>query len=347
MALVNRRDPDSVGRALASWLRARLSEAEEIVLPVPRVPNEGGSSDTMFISPVIRTGGVERRENWVLRIEATEFQVYQDPSVERQYRVMQVLAQSGEVPVPRTFWYEPNRDILGAPFFLMERIDGQVPPPFYHASGLFYDAAPHAREAMWLSALETLAKVHRADTSSFAFLARPELGATPLTQEIALWDAYARWSIAPMHPAQERARRWLDDHAPVRQSPPGLAWGDARPGNMVFRDNVCCAVIDWETVSLAGGESDLGWWLFWDWLITDGFGVPRLPGLGDRDMTVRTWEQFMGRKAEAMEWHEVFATLRFSMIADHSLALARKLGDDSMGEGASPQMHGRLETLIA
>src|SRR5579864_7421550 len=112
MALVNGRIPEAVGQAILPWLRARIPAADEIVVPTPRVPDEGGSSDTFFLAPIIRERGAERREDWVLRIEATEFQVYQDPSVERQFRVMAVLAEVSDVPVPRVFWYEPDRSIL-------------------------------------------------------------------------------------------------------------------------------------------------------------------------------------------------------------------------------------------
>jgi aminoglycoside phosphotransferase (APT) family kinase protein len=107
MALVNRRMFEVVRQAILPWLRERSPGADEIILPTPRRPDAGGSSDTFFLDPLIREHGKERREYWVLRIEATEFQVYQDPSVERQYEVMTLLAQHSDVPVPRTFSRPP------------------------------------------------------------------------------------------------------------------------------------------------------------------------------------------------------------------------------------------------
>jgi aminoglycoside phosphotransferase (APT) family kinase protein len=304
------------------WLYARMPEATQILLPEPQRPDAGESSETFFLGPLIRKGGHQFRERWVLRVEATDHRIYRDPSVERQYRVMRLLAQGGTVPVPRVFWFEPDRSVLGAPFFIMERVEGRVPSQFHHSTPFLAELSPASREALWLSAIETLARIHRSDAAPFSFLDRPQLGPTGLDQEIAEWDAYVLWSGAALHPVQERARQWLDAHMPAAR-PTGLAWGDARPGNLIFDQGGCRAVLDWETASLGGAETDLGWWLFYDWLITDGFGVARLDGLHGAAQFIRTWEQFAGRKAQAIEWHEVFATWRFSVIANRSWRLMR------------------------
>jgi aminoglycoside phosphotransferase (APT) family kinase protein len=322
---MNLRNPDELRRVLLPWLRRRLPGASDIDLPQPQQPDAGGSSETFLLDPMIHDGGMQRRAEWVLRIQATSFQVYLDPSVERQFRVLQLLGQSAAAPVPRTLWYEPDPRILGAPFFVMERVAGRSPGNVYHARGLFADATPTARTAMWCSALQAMARIHRADVTCFGFLARAELGATGLEQELAYWDQYARWCGSPLRPVQLQAREWLRAQLP-RERGTGLAWGDARPGNMLFRDDQCVAVIDWETVSLAGAETDLGWWLFYDWMVSAGMGTPRLAGLGDRTETIGLWEQFVGRKAQALDWHEVFATWRYSLVSDRARQLMRDHG---------------------
>jgi aminoglycoside phosphotransferase (APT) family kinase protein len=226
----------------------------------------------------------------------------------------------------------------------MERVPGDFLPHDYHSAGLLTELAPAERQTLWLSALEAMARIHRVPVEPFQGLARPHLGASGLEQEIAFWDRYARWSGIQIYPVHERARRWLDDHMPETRLT-GLAWGDARPCNMIFRDRACQAVIDWETVSLAGAETDLAWWLFWDWFITEGWGNPRLAGLGDRESTVKSWEHFVGRKAQDLEWHEVFATLRFSMIIQRSLELMRETHGD-VGTDFAAIIRGRLSALI-
>ena len=325
MASAVRRDPDQIAAALLPWLRERLPRAEAIELPPLARPAAGSSSETLLLDPLIHDNGRVRQERWVLRIQASAFQIYQDPAVERQFRTLQALAGATDVPAPQALWFEGDPAVLGAPFFVMRRVEGRVPDEMYHSAGVLADAAPQARRAMWLSALEALARIHRAPVEAFAFLDRPALGPTGLDQEIAAWDAYRRWAGTASHPTLERARRWLAGHVPA-QRPTGLAWGDARLGNIVFRDDACAAVLDWETVSLGGAESDLGWWLYYDWSITEGAGAPRLEGLGGPAETIAAWEDFAGRKAEAMAWHEAFATYRFALISERAIALTEAAG---------------------
>ena len=341
------RDSEALRRALLSWLRDRLPDADAITLPPPRKPGAGGSSETFLIAPTIRQAGVVRHEDWVLRIEPRDHQIYRDPDLRRQYRVMEALHAHGEIPVPAMLWFEDDPAILGVPFFVMEHVHGQVMPGMHHSEGFLAEATPAAREAIWLSAIETLAKLHRLSDEPFQFLARPELGPNGLDQEIAYWTGYLAWSGAPVRTEQERALRWMTDNLPAKRRS-GLAWGDARPANMIIRDNACRAVIDWETTSLGGAETDLGWWLFFDWNVSEGLGIPRLEGTTDRAATIAVWEHFAGRKVEAMEWHEAFATLRFSMIFDRARLLAERMGrPETVPAAAGQRIAARLARLTA
>jgi aminoglycoside phosphotransferase (APT) family kinase protein len=228
-------------------------------------------------------------------------------------------------------WYEEDKSILGESFFLMERVHGTVPRDLFHSDsdGLFARSAPAEREAMWLSAVKAMAGIHVVNAQDYAFLDRPQWGRTALDQEMAIWDSYSRWSGAALQPIQVRARLWLDDNKPTAV-PQSLAWGDARLGNMIFRDNACVAVLDWETVSLCCAEADLGWWLFYDWYASDGLGqgAPRLEGVPTAAATLKFWEDLTGRKAKNIEWFVVFATWRFSMICDRAVSLSRIRGPE-------------------
>jgi aminoglycoside phosphotransferase (APT) family kinase protein len=332
--------------ALRDWLQEKLAPMPLIRLPEPTRPGAGASSETLFLNPVVGEENAQRELRLVLRIEPTARRIYMLPSIARQFGVMERLAALGSAPVPVVRWHEPDPAVLGAPFFVMERVEGQIPNDFLHSKGLLADLSPVDREALWLTAVAAMAAVHAAPARQFEFLARPEWGANGLAQEIALWDEYARWSGAPLHAVQARTRLWLEDHKPVQQAD-GLAWGDARICNMIFRDGRCAAVLDWETVSLAGAESDLGWWMFYDWMMAEGWGVPRLDGIGDGAVLVKAWEGFSGRRAENMEWHEVFATWRFSLISDRARLLMRQRGEADPLPAGLPTPHvRRLEMLI-
>lgn len=318
---VVRRDLVEVRASLLPWLRRTIAEADDIALALPTTPKSGGSGETFLIDFSVIEGRVFRYERMVVRLEPTVHLIYPQPSLEPQFRTLQVLGELGRGPVPNARWYESDVRILGAPFFVMDRVEGRVPDDRYYTGGLFVDSSPAEREAMWCSAVEALASIHLADSERFDFLDRPELGSTPLEQEMALWKIYVDWMGVPLTPVQERARRWLEDRFPS-DMPHGLTWGDARIPNMIFANGACKAVLDWETVSLCGPECDLGWLLFFDWFVSEGHETARLPGIPDRDATITMWSRLVGRDPEHLVWAEVFATWRFSMIRDRALHLA-------------------------
>ena len=312
--------PLDVARRISAWGRTRFDAA--FTVQELAAPKTGRSSETYLIDATLGAGDRARPVRWVVRIEARGHQVYEDPSVERQYRIIQQLqGQLGGPPTPKAICYEPDSAILGAPFFLMERVDGEAPPDAYHMDGVLAQASPAARQTMWLSGVEALARLHRLPTEPFAFLGQRQFGDCGLDQELGRWDRYRRWAGTSPSPILDRARAWLQTHKP-RRAGVGFAWGDARLSNILFHEDRCVGVLDWETASLGGAETDLGWWLAYDHMVSAFAGAPRLEGLGGRDDTIAARESFAGRKAEAMEWHEVFATYRFALVLERAMALA-------------------------
>src|SRR4051794_30227090 len=98
-----------------------MPEADEVVLISIESPKNGASSETFLIEAELAEGGSRRSERWAVRIQATGYQVYRDPAVERQYRVLETLGRVSDVPVPAVRWFEPDPAVLGAPFFVMQR----------------------------------------------------------------------------------------------------------------------------------------------------------------------------------------------------------------------------------
>jgi aminoglycoside phosphotransferase (APT) family kinase protein len=345
MAAPIQRDEALTRQSLTRWLCAQLPQAA-IEITGYIVPAAGNSSETLLVDVQVTEKSYRRLEKWVVRIQASSFQVYQDPSVAKQFRVMDALSRYTAVPIPRPRWLELDPAPLGAPFFVMDRVEGQVPTR-HHGCAWLVQATPTRRERLWLSAMEALALLHKTDAALVGFLNRPALGPTGLDQEIATWNTFLEWSHIPAHPTLERGQRWLEDHAPVHR-PTGLSWGDAQLGNMIFHGSRCVALLDWETVSLAGAEADLAWWLTVDHFYSASMGIARLPGLGDRDATISAWQHFAGRKAHDMEWHEMFAAFRLSAITERAIALSAAAGQPLPGIGpgdANPFLR-HLEHLL-
>jgi aminoglycoside phosphotransferase (APT) family kinase protein len=320
-------DPPELCARLKRWLPRKIADAADFEVTFEGAA-QGGSSDTTFIRVCwVGPKGTTRRD-LVLRRQPASFQVYPDPELDRQVRVLEVLGRNGTVPVPAVTWFEPDPAVIGSPFFLMTRIPGRTlcTFPSYNESGWLAEATPSERERMWRSSVQTLARIHRLPSSEFAFLSRAVDGDSGLEQQLSYWSRYIRTMfVTSPHPLLSEAERWLAGNMP---SPPptSLSWGDARLGNMIFREFECVAVLDWETVSLGGAEEDLGWWLFYDDFFSAGLGLHRLEGLGGREETLRLWEKETGRAPQHMHYYDVLAAYRVALTIEKVSRLHAKQG---------------------
>jgi aminoglycoside phosphotransferase (APT) family kinase protein len=224
-----------------------------------------------------------------------------------------------DVPVPRLRWLETDPAPLGVPFYVMDRVEGRGPSdsPPYHASGwLAEELAPEARERLWWSGLEAMARVHRLDwrAAGLGFLDRPERGATGIEQTLREYEEFFAWGMRrERHPLIMAALEWLRAHAP-RGEPVALCWGDARISNQLFQGERCAAVIDWEMAHLGNPVHDLAWFVTIDRCLSEGLGIPRLAGFPRREATYARWEELVGRPAEHVEYYELLSLAQFSII---------------------------------
>jgi aminoglycoside phosphotransferase (APT) family kinase protein len=316
---VPKRDLEFTRKRLTEWFATRLPEATNLRLSDLTGPGTTGfSSDTLLFDLAWSEDGRDRREELVARLEPTGIRVFPDYDIGQQFRVMKALGRT-DVPVPRVLWLEEDAEVLGTPFFVMDRIDGRVPPdsPTYHTEGWVTEIDPEERAALWWSGLEILAHVHRLDWRALGldFLDAPEGAGTPLARQLDYYERYLEWAAqGGSYPTIEAGLEWLAKNRPREQEPVALCWGDSRLGNMIFRDGRCRAVLDWEMVTLGNPDQDLAWWLFFDRHHSEGVGVPRLEGFPGRDETVERYEAWSGHRVRHLEYYEVFAAFRFAVI---------------------------------
>jgi aminoglycoside phosphotransferase (APT) family kinase protein len=168
--------------------------------------------------------------------------------------------------------------------------------------------------------LEVLRKLHEITpaNSDLAFLARAEHGNTALEQQIGHERWYYDWARdGESYPLIDAAFAWLDAHWPA-EGETVLNWGDARVGNILYRDFTPIAVLDWEMATVGPREVDLAWMIFLHEFFHDmavGFG---LPGMGDfmqRGAVIAEYEELTGHTVRNLDWFEVFAALRFAIVS--------------------------------
>jgi aminoglycoside phosphotransferase (APT) family kinase protein len=309
------RDLDATAAALAPWLADRLGARGVEIGGFAYPQGAGASNETILFEARWR----DRVEELVLRVSPSpDYQMFLEPEFRMQYDLLVALRSTGSVRVPEVLWFEDDATLLGQPFFVMRRMRGRVPVsmPVYNKIGWLVDATPAERWTAWESAVRQLAAIHQVPVDAVGFVDRPERGATGCEQQLAYWTEFADWALGDAVPDVVAALLdWLVANVPA-QPAPGLSWGDARIGNMMFGDDFeVVGVMDWEQASLAGPEADLGWWLFFDEIHSTEVGVPRLDGLGTRQETVDLWQDLTGERVGDLLWHEVFAGCKAGLLA--------------------------------
>jgi aminoglycoside phosphotransferase (APT) family kinase protein len=313
------RDLHETRSKLTGWLADRLPSAEKLNIEALRGPSDTGfSSDTLMFDLHFDEDGQSSVRQMVVRLEPTdEYGVFPEYDVALQFNMMKSLADT-PVPVPQMYWLEKSQDILGAAFYVMEKVDGLVPSdsPPYHSTGWIHDSAPGDRAKLWYSGLDAMAEVHKLDWQApkFSFVPRPPAGSTPLQAQLQYWDDYLSWGLErERHPLLQQALDRLRASQPADE-PTGICWGDSRISNQIFQAYEVVAVIDWEMVFLGNPVADLAWFNTLDRCFTEGLGLERLSGFPDRQDTIARWEACVGRKADHYGYYELFAAFRFSAI---------------------------------
>lgn len=266
----------------------------------------GASREIWSFDAVLEKDGAKSTRGLVLRRDPGEHKI--DTNRKAEFLVLRAAYREG-VPVPEVLWVSDDPAVLGAAFFVMERVEGET-----LARRLLRDAEyARAREVMPAQLAEILAKIHRIDPEKhhLDFLVPPGENAA-LTEVRRYEDNFRRLALEP-HPAFELAFRWLLSRIPKtpRQT---LVHGDYRIGNVIFGPDGVRSILDWELAHLGDPMEDVGWMCVRAWR----FGNDRKPvgGLGSREDFFAAYQQASGAPVdpEAARFWEVFGNLRWGII---------------------------------
>lgn len=338
MALQNSIDTQAAAERLATWLTAQLPGAKNLEVQDLTVPASAGlSNETVLFNASWQQGGQVLTRAMVARVQPAGEGVFPAYNLQKEANVLAALGANSVVPVPEIYFYTDDSSVFGAPFMVMERVDGRIPsddPPFT-AGGWVLDLDVSRRQAMWQNTIEVLSRVHGTDWNGLGldFLDTAGNG-SGLDAQLAYWIAFFNWAAeGEPNPTIEYALDWLADHKPAGPEDKVLNWGDARVGNVIYGDDLApVAVLDWEMVTLASRELDLGWWFFLERHHTEGIGLPMPPGIPDRATTVAKYEALTGHTVTNLDYYEIFAGTRLSIImvrAAHMMIAAGLLLSDA------------------
>ncbi len=344
-----RRSIEEIEPALGAWAIARFGEP--VAVTNVASPGNGMSSETvLFDVQNLAEGGVER---YVARLAPLPelYPVFPAYDLDLQRRCMDLVRTATDVPAPEVAFFERDTEWLGTPFLVMRRVQGDAPPdiPPYVFEGWLLDASAADRRRLRDSSVAVLAQLHEITpaTHDLSFLAQPQHGTTALDQQLGYQRWYYEWARNGVsYPLIEQTFAWLDANRPP-EGEPVLNWGDARIGNILYRDFEPVAVLDWEMATVGPREVDLAWMIFLDTFFDDlaaRFELPPLAGFMDRDDVVETYERLTGHQVRALEWFEVLAALRFAIVSVRTST--RGIAYGTMEEPAEPDDLVMFRTLL-
>ncbi|MDP9165577.1 MAG: phosphotransferase family protein [Actinomycetota bacterium] len=317
------RDNSTLPALMSQWLSTLLpgGTAPEVTVE-SGVDANGMSSETIILTGKWEHEGRTEEQKWVARVapSTADVPVFPTYRLDHQFDVIRLVGELTDVPVPRVRWMENSGDVLGTPFFLMDHVDGIVPPdvmPYTFGSNWFADAPAEKRRELQDATIDVLAKLHSIPNAeqTFGFLAEVDPpGDTPLRRHFGWLKDWYDFAVPDIGRSElvERALAWLEQNFPddVAASPSVLAWGDSRIGNVLYEDFRPVAVLDWEMATVGPRELDVAWIIFAHMVFQELAGLAGLPGLPDvmREDDVRaTYEQLTGAALGSLDWFYVYS----------------------------------------
>jgi aminoglycoside phosphotransferase (APT) family kinase protein len=304
----------------------------------------GGASRDTWALDVDFDGGLESgRQALILRRDLGGEIDDAALSREQEYRVVQT-AFAGGVRVARPRWLCTDPTVLGAAFFVVDRLEGE-------SVGRRVVREPtlaEARKLLPVQMADQLARIHALPLNGLAFLPRPAPGQTP-AQAAVERAAGMLWRFAEPHPALELALRWLRTNAPECPEQV-LVHGDFRVGNLMVGQTGLVGVFDWEFAHVGDPAEDLAWPCVRSWRF--GQDALRLGGVGSDEEFLQTYEEKSGRRVDrrAVRYWEILGNFRWAVgcIAQadrHLSGQARSIELASLGR-RSAEMELELLDLI-
>ncbi len=298
-------DVTELSERLRAFIREQGNFTEVKIANLHKMPG-GASREIWSFDCTMESASGAKTRGMVLR---------RDPAAQRiesnrrhEFLILRAAFEEG-VPVPEVFWLSDDPAVLGADFFIMERVEGET-----IARRLLRDEQyANARKVMPAQLAEIAARIHRIDPVKHQLDFLPAPGPSAAMTEVQRYEENFRTLALQPYPAFELAFRWLYQRVPKS---PGkvLVHGDYRIGNVIFGPEGVRSILDWELPHIGDPMEDLGWMCTRAWR----FGADDKPvgGIGQREDFWAAYEKASGITVdpEAARWWEVFGNLKWGII---------------------------------
>ncbi|MGY2701832.1 MULTISPECIES: phosphotransferase family protein [unclassified Nocardioides] len=273
----------------------------------------------------------------------------------REYTAMSALAGT-DVPVPATYAHCPDPDVIGAPFYVMERVLGTA----YRSSEQLAALGEERTARIAGEMVDVLARLHTVDPAAvgLAGFGRP---AGFLERQVRRWGQQLEGSRTTDRPDAEELHRRLTARVPVDDGRwVGIVHGDYRLDNLLTGDDDHVkAVVDWEMATLGDVRTDLALLLVYDrlaslpaaGLVSD---VANAPGYPSGEEHLARYAAARGRDlgdiGQEFGWHLGLAYFKLAVILEgiqFRFLQGATVGEgfDQIGAGFDPLITAGLEAL--
>jgi len=358
---VSSRDPEELGPRLEAWLRTKLpAGSEPSVTNLKGTSATGMSSDTVLFHAQWHEGSHRHSERLVARIapDDADAPVFPNYDLAKQFKVISLVGELTDVPVPKMFWSEDDPAVFGMPFFVMACVEGEPPPdvmPYNFGDSWLYNADRGDQRRLQDATVHVLAKLHAIDhpEERFSFLAFRNAGGTALRRHVAHAKAWYDFALTDglKSPLTEAAFNWLDAHWPD-ESATVLSWGDSRIGNVLYRDFEPTAVLDWEMAGLGPRELDIAWLIHahevFEFLATS-MGMGGMPDFMREDDVCATYESLSGYRPVDLHFYKTYAAVQWAVVFLRTGYRGVHFGEHEMPADPEELLHNRglLEQMIS
>ncbi len=356
------RDPEQARTRLEQWLAATLgAEAKPSVADLESTEANGMSSDTMLFRASWTDAEGRHDERLVARVapDQADVPVFPTYDLQGQFDTIRTVAELTLAPVPRMWWCETDPAPMGAPFFVMSRVDGIVPPdvmPYTFGGNWLYDATPEEQRTLQTSTVDAIAMLHDISEPAkrFGFLEKSVSGDSHLQRHVANTRAWYDMVAREGAPSAlvERGFDWLTDNWPKHEGPTVLSWGDSRIGNVLYQDFVPAALLDWEMAGLGPAELDIGWIVYAHQVFQSLATMLELPGMPQFMQPAEVAAQYESRRGYAvrdLRFFMVYAAIQWGIVFLRTGARRAHFGEQEMPANPEDLIHNKmhLETLLS
>ena len=239
--------------------------------------------------------------------------------MKREYNVLRQLGLTFD-KVPKVYAYSDNIEVLGAPFYIMEKVEGII---------LTFNEAKKrqvpAREFKVISNtwLDTFVELHTLDYNAIGLgeLGKPE---GYVNRQVTNWGKQYLKAATMEIPEALNVMQWMQDKQPAKYDH-CLIHNDFKYDNVVFKDESwqeINSILDWEMCTLGDPLMDLGTSLaYWTMHSDDGFlkqGIPSptlFEGNPSRLDVVQSYAEKSGRSIDNLVFYYVYGLFKVAVIA--------------------------------